>query len=551
MNIDRDKLIEMAKEAGFKVNNFTVGGKEHFEICAIGTTCKVEITKFASLVSAHAITAMQTELDAAKEEADQNKRLFLQACQTLGKCGELLGIPEDETTGEPFELYDAIEQLQERVTSMQGDSEPVGYISEMALADFTWHKHRFNDSMMRGIFNNKYQENTIPLYTHHKLGYAVADVIGKLDEIIDVADEVEVNDFLHKAIPIDLWHELTEALENMPARAESFTSIQAEQPVTREEIINIAEKAGAYVGGNYPQLIEGNHQVKVFEYTKKVIELVRYTNIDGWVLTLIDDDENRTYKFQSEKNALNAQQDWLEQCIKSTIQPAPVTSMQGDSEPTAYMSRKKMTDLAISMLPTKYARESKQSEGWSEWKPASIKDFEQHQQSIGKSDWMHDVEFIELFTHDRVKGVSDERVEFEVLFNKIKDLPRASFLLNSSGGVAKYLDKSGNWIEHYEVIKLLDQYLENLSQLSTNTDGWVSVSDRLPNDGDEVIGYGIWEGEIAGKSDGKSVEAGTWRNGEIQLSSDYYSVNLTDVTHWQPLPSPPINAISQDKGESV
>lgn len=342
MNIDRDKLIEMAKEAGFKVNNFTVGGKEHFEICAIGTTCKVEITKFASLVSAHAITAMQTELDAAKEEADQNKRLFLQACQTLGKCGELLGIPEDETTGEPFELYDAIEQLQERVTSMQGDSEP-----------------------------------------------------------------------------------------------------------------------------------------------------------------------------------------------------------------TAYMSRKKMTDLAISMLPTKYARESKQSEGWSEWKPASIKDFEQHQQSIGKSDWMHDVEFIELFTHDRVKGVSDERVEFEVLFNKIKDLPRASFLLNSSGGVAKYLDKSGNWIEHYEVIKLLDQYLENLSQLSTNTDGWVSVSDRLPNDGDEVIGYGIWEGEIAGKSDGKSVEAGTWRNGEIQLSSDYYSVNLTDVTHWQPLPSPPINAISQDKGESV
>lgn len=64
------------------------------------------------------------------------------------------------------------------------------------------------------------------LNERNKLGYAVADVIGKLDEIIDVADEIEVNDFLHKAIPIDLWHELTEALENMPARAESFTSMQ-------------------------------------------------------------------------------------------------------------------------------------------------------------------------------------------------------------------------------------------------------------------------------------------------------------------------------------
>ena len=108
----------------------------------------------------------------------------------------------------------------------------------------------------------------------------------------------------------------------------AITSMQTEQPVTREEIINIAEKAGAYVGGNYPQLIDGNHQVKVFEYTKKVIELVRSTNIDGWVLTLIDDDENRTYKFYSLKNALTAQQDWLEQGIKSTIHPAPVTSMQ-------------------------------------------------------------------------------------------------------------------------------------------------------------------------------------------------------------------------------
>lgn len=58
----------------------------------------------------------------------------------------------------------------------------------------------------------------------------------------------------------------------------AITSMQTEQPLTREEIINIAEKAGAYVRGDHPQLIEGNHQVKVFEYTEKVIELVKCSN---------------------------------------------------------------------------------------------------------------------------------------------------------------------------------------------------------------------------------------------------------------------------------
>lgn len=43
------------------------------------------------------------------------------------------------------------------------------------------------------------------------------------------------------------------------------------------------------------------------------------------------------------------------------------------------------------------------------------------------------------------------------LLEKIQALPRYSFLLNSSGGVTRYADKSGAWIERYEVIKLIDK----------------------------------------------------------------------------------------------
>ena len=46
------------------------------------------------------------------------------------------------------------------------------------------------------------------------------------------------------------------------------------------------------------------------------------------VLTLIDDEENRTYKFSSQENALIAQREWLEQGIKSTIQPQPPVSQE-------------------------------------------------------------------------------------------------------------------------------------------------------------------------------------------------------------------------------
>ena len=59
-----------------------------------------------------------------------------------------------------------------------------------------------------------------------RLGFAVVNVIGKLDEIIENTQEIEIDDFLHIAVPIDMWNELQAALEDMPERADLYTSPQ-------------------------------------------------------------------------------------------------------------------------------------------------------------------------------------------------------------------------------------------------------------------------------------------------------------------------------------
>lgn len=52
---------------------------------------------------------------------------------------------------------------------------------------------------------------------------------------------------------------------------------------------------------------------------------------------------------------------------------------------------------------------------------------------------------------------------------KVKELPRYSFLLNH-GGVARFLDKSGAWIERHEVITLLEN-IKEASPPNTLSDG--------------------------------------------------------------------------------
>jgi hypothetical protein len=50
----------------------------------------------------------------------------------------------------------------------------------------------------------------------------------------------------------------------------------------------------------------------------------------------------------------------------------------------------------------------------------------------------------------------------EVLVS-IKNLPRFTFLSPPEGGVRRFADTSGNWIEQYEVIKLIDDYIYSAS----------------------------------------------------------------------------------------
>lgn len=74
-----------------------------------------------------------------------------------------------------------------------------------------------------------------------RLGFAVVNVIGKLDEIIENTQEVEIDDFLHIAVPIDMWNELQAALEDMPKRADLYTSPQPRDWVglSDDDIVNI------------------------------------------------------------------------------------------------------------------------------------------------------------------------------------------------------------------------------------------------------------------------------------------------------------------------
>ena len=66
-----------------------------------------------------------------------------------------------------------------------------------------------------------------------RLGFAVVNVIGKLDEIIENTQEIEIDDFLHIAVPIDMWNELESSLEDMPNRADLYTTPQRQQPLKR------------------------------------------------------------------------------------------------------------------------------------------------------------------------------------------------------------------------------------------------------------------------------------------------------------------------------
>ena len=87
-------------------------------------------------------------------------------------------------------------------------------------------KHRGKILYSFPPINSNSNQEQIAIRERDRLGFAVVNVIGKLDEIIENTQEVEIDDFLHIAISIDMWNELQAALEDMPKRAAIYTSPQ-------------------------------------------------------------------------------------------------------------------------------------------------------------------------------------------------------------------------------------------------------------------------------------------------------------------------------------
>lgn len=104
------------------------------------------------------------------------------------------------------------------------------------------------------------------LHERNRLGYAVVDVIGTLDEIIENAQEVEVDDFLHIAIPIDKWNELQDALEEMPKRAELYTS------QISKEWVGLSDQ-------QIQNLIINSDNYNKFQFIKSVEHTVKQLNV--------------------------------------------------------------------------------------------------------------------------------------------------------------------------------------------------------------------------------------------------------------------------------
>lgn len=94
----------------------------------------------------------------------------------------------------------------------------------------------------------------------------------------------------------------------------------------------------------------------------------------------------------------------------------------------------------------------------------------------------------------------------------------------------------------------LDGYKAAMDQLadvdkvmnsSNNSNGWISVKERLPEEGEEVLVFGQYLNDIPKVLGVRSRYKGdqdwkyTWEG------SDEWVYRENDVTHWMPLPKPP------------
>jgi hypothetical protein len=76
---------------------------------------------------------------------------------------------------------------------------------------------------------------------------------------------------------------------------------------------------------------------------------------------------------------------------------------------------------------------------------------------------------------------------------------------------------------------------ETLNNSSNNSNGWISVKDRLPDDGKEVLGI-VYNDIRLGWIDLITTDPGQfhWVSSGIYIDKGHYA-----LTHWMPLPEPP------------
>ena len=69
---------------------------------------------------------------------------------------------------------------------------------------------------------------------------------------------------------------------------------------------------------------------------------------------------------------------------------------------------------------------------------------------------------------------------------------------------------------------------------------WICIEDRIPEEGEIVIAFGEYDGEINGLG-GLMTGIGVWISGRVEMEADCYYANIVDVTHWMPAPNMPGN----------
>ena len=69
---------------------------------------------------------------------------------------------------------------------------------------------------------------------------------------------------------------------------------------------------------------------------------------------------------------------------------------------------------------------------------------------------------------------------------------------------------------------------------------WISIEEKMPQEGEQVLVIGFLSTELGGRKKEKRVGLVNWESAEKSDCSDYcyYGLEYVDITHWQPITLP-------------